>query len=159
MRILKWKVLCSEYEVELSIPKDNRPPFIVSSPEAVNRISQGLNEQGIRHLVDEDSVQIDDGPETLMLYLKDYRDTAYLRSVLDLIGRQTPTFLLCRITIPGHFIASERFQMGVRALEILKAECDQGDIDLSEYDVEICLEPKGSLKLEKSPKDEFSVIV
>ena len=84
-----------------------------------------------------------------MLYLKDYRDTAYLQSVLDGVGSQIPPSLPYHIiTIPGKFIAEKRFSIGVRAMEVLKASCDKINIDLSIYDIVAYLEPKGSYEFQ-----------
>lgn len=146
MMVLKWETLCDNDLVELTIPDGSKPPFVESSPKTINEISRGLNEQGIRHSVDEESIQLDDGPETLTLSMEDYRDTAYLQSVLDRIGRQIPPPVPHWVTIPGTFIVSDRFQTGARAMELLKIQCDEVGTDLSLYDLVVCLEPKGSRK-------------
>lgn len=137
MEEVAWRITDSGDIIYLYIGEPTIPSHIVGPVKQIHDISTLLSQNYIPHAIDRDAISIDGNIETTQINLSISADMSHVLDILSNIGKKFNKQGFPKVTIFGSHIAAKRFNVFIRAIELIIFECEDRKIDISKHRLEI----------------------
>ena len=114
--------------------------FIITTARQMLKIAKLLADGNIEHSIDDVMISINGRPEYGLINIMNTSDIPAIETILRKIGTIIDSGNLPEVIINGKQVASDRFDIFKRAMDIMNIECKKRQIDVSGYRVKLSLE-------------------